>query len=78
MKKLIDCVLDIPDNLWLFTIEEFNQLPDGIELTCIDDTKVIKGHDKISIDTRFEYIAYGIIDPWNHKEKNLFLMFGLS
>lgn len=65
------------NNLWLFTIEEFNQLPDGIELKCIDNESVIKGQDEIDLDTRFNHIAYGVSDPWNHKEKNLFLMFGL-
>lgn len=65
------------EKLWLFTIEEFNQLPDGIELNCIDDTKVIKGQDYIDLDIRFNHIAYGVTDPWNHKEKHLFLMFGL-
>jgi hypothetical protein len=66
------------DSLWLFTVEEFNQLPDGIGLKCINSKIVIKGRDEIDLDTRFNHIAYGVEDPWNHKEKNLFLMFGLS
>jgi hypothetical protein len=65
------------EKLWLFTIEEFNQLPDGIGLKCIDGEIVIKGKDYIDLDTRFNHIAYGVTDPWNHKEKHLFLMFGL-
>jgi len=65
------------DSLWLFTVEEFNQLPDGIELNCIDDTTAIKGQDDIDLDTRFNHIAYGVLDPLTHKEKHLFLMFGL-
>ena len=66
------------DNLWLFTVEEFKRLPDGIELRCINGMTAIKGQDKvIDLDTRFGHIAYGVEDPWNHKEKNLFLMFSL-
>lgn len=63
--------------LWIFTEAEFQSLPDGIELTCIDGEKAVKGKDHIDLDTRANHIAYGVNDPWNHKEKHLFLMFGL-
>lgn len=65
------------DKLYLLTPEEFQQLPDGIELTCIDDTKAIKGIDAIDQDIRFGHLAYGVNDPWNHPLKDLFLIFKL-
>jgi hypothetical protein len=67
------------EELFLFTPEEYEQLPDGIELTCImDDEKAIKGKDYIDMDTRFGHIAYGVKDPWNHELKDLFLIFKLK
>ena len=65
------------DKLYLFTPDEFEQLPDGTELTCINNTKAIKGVDTIDQDTRFGYLAYGVKDPWNHPLKDLFLIFKL-
>lgn len=65
-------------NLYLFTPEEYTQLPDGFELTCIDGTKARKNVDKIDGDTRFGYIAFGVVDPWNHPLKDLFLIFKLK
>jgi hypothetical protein len=66
--------------LYLFTVEEFNQLPDGIALESISGaTKYyIKGKDKVDLDTRFGYLAFGVKDPWNHELKNLFLTFVLK
>lgn len=66
--------------LYLFTIEEFNQLPDGVELESISgSTKYyVKGMDKIDQDTRFGYMAFGVKDPWNHPLKDLFLLFTLK
>lgn len=64
-------------NLWIFTEKEFNQLPEGIELTSVTGNKAVKGKDYIDLDIRFNHIAYGVNNPWNHKEKHLFLMFGL-
>ena len=63
--------------LFLFTPEEYEQLPDGIELTCIDGDTVVKGKDYIDMDIRFGNIAYGVKDPWNHPLKDLFLVFKL-
>lgn len=40
------------DNLWLFTPKEFAMLPDGFELTCIDNSTCIKGKDYIDDDVR--------------------------
>lgn len=65
------------DTLWLFTIEEYNQLPDGIELFCIDGTTHKKGDPGIDMDTRFGHLAFGVIDPKNHPESELFTKFML-
>jgi Uma2 family endonuclease len=68
---------DIKDEppLYLLTPEEFEQLPDGIELICISGETVIKGKDHIDDDTRAGRLAYGIVDPFNHPLKDLFLTF---
>lgn len=66
------------ETLYLFTPEEFEQLPDGIELTCIDDDTAVKGKDKIDMDTRYGHLAWGVRDPWNHPLKDLFLIFKLK
>lgn len=46
-------VLLVPAVLW-------DQIPDGVELTCIDGRTVIKGKDYIDDDTRAGLLAYGI------------------
>ncbi len=66
------------DKLWLITPEELKKIPDGFVLTCIDGSTVIKGQDPIDDDTRFGYLAYGIMDPENHPQKDLIIMFKLS
>jgi len=66
------------DTLWLFTEAEFNKLPDGIELTCIDGDKVVKGVDVIDMDTRANHIAFGVENPFEHLESELFSVFKLS
>ena len=68
------------DTLWLFTPEEYEQLPDGTELYSImaGDKPVVKGVDKIDMDIRFGHIAFGVHDPWNHPLKDLFLVFKLK
>jgi len=66
------------DKLWLFTTEEFNKLPDGIELISITGEKAIKGKDYIDMDSRYGYIAYGVENPLHHPESELFLTFKLS
>lgn len=67
----------VSTDLYLFTVEEFNHLPDGTELTCIDHTTAIKGKDVIDLDTRGNHIAFGVVDPWNHPLKDIFLVFKL-
>lgn len=47
-------------DLWLLTVDEYNSLPVGTQLQCIDEEIVIKGSDYIDMDTRFELIAYGL------------------
>jgi hypothetical protein len=66
------------DKLYLLTPEEFDQLPDGVELTCIDGETAIKGKNTIDCDPRFRHLAYGVNDPWNHSLKDLFLCFKLK
>ena len=69
---------DENDELWLFTPEEFDQLPDGIELTNIVGTRATKGRDEIDQDVRFGYLAWGVHDPLNHEHRHLFTIFGLK
>jgi hypothetical protein len=66
------------DTLWLFTKEEYEQLPDGIELTSINGDIRIKGVDEIDKDTRFGYLAYGVDNPATHPESELFTKFMLQ
>lgn len=67
------------DNMWLFTLEEYEQLPDGFELVCIDETEAIKGVDYIDLDTRGKYIAYGVNGPLiSHPYAELLNKFRLS
>lgn len=65
-------------NLYLFTPEEYNQLPHGFELTCIDGSTSCKDIDLVDCDTRMGHIAFGVVDPWNHPMKDLFLVFKLK
>ena len=51
---------DEEKTLWLLTPEEFEQLPDGTELTDIFGESAIKGQDYIDQDTRFGHLAYGL------------------
>ena len=62
-------------DLYLFTPEELEKIPEGTVLTCINEG--IKGKDYVYIDTRYGYTAYGVKDPWNHSLKDLFLIFKL-
>lgn len=66
------------NSLFLFHINEYNHLPDGIELECINRTKKIKGVDYIDLDTRAGYIAYGVRNIATHKHKDLLLLFLLK
>lgn len=66
------------EKLTLFTPEEIRQLPDGIELQSIMGDVKIKGKDEIDLDTRFGHTAWGVIDLWNHPQKDLFLIFKLK
>lgn len=50
-----------PDGtLWLLTPEEWDDLPNGITVECIDGNQYTKGKDEIDDDTRFGYLAYGL------------------
>ena len=63
------------NSLFLFNLDEFEKLPDGIELESIVGDKKIKGKDEIDMDTRAGYIAWGIRSPETHKHADLFLIF---
>jgi len=52
-------------------------ISDGIELTCIDESKAIKGKDYIDQDIRFGYLAYGVVEPFGLFAKDKFLVFKL-
>jgi len=51
------------DNLLVMPLWAYHICKDGIELTCIDDEKSIKGKDEIDEDVRFGCIAYGFTVP---------------
>jgi len=65
-------------DLWLFTPEEFAQLPDGIELESVNGRIKTKGLDEIDQDVRFGHMAWGVRDPLNHELRHLFTVFGLT
>lgn len=48
------------NDLWLLTLEEFLEVPDGTVLLSISDDTAVKGKDYIDDDTRFGCIAYGL------------------
>jgi len=66
------------DNLWLLTPKELDQLPDGTELFCVNGNQIIKGRDFIYRDTRAGHVAYGVKNPKQHKESELFTIFMLK
>ena len=45
----------------LITADQYENLPDGVTLTCISGKGVIKGTDYVDWDTRGGYIAYGFV-----------------
>ena len=48
------------DHILLCPLEDFENVPDGTKMTSINDHQVIKGQDKINLDTRGKFLAYGI------------------
>lgn len=66
---------DKGSDFWLLTVEEFKQLPNGVELESASGTKATKGQDLVAHDQRHEYIAWGIRDPFNHELAPLFKTF---
>lgn len=66
------------DTLWLFTVEEYNQLPDGFVLTDVFGKPAVKGHDYIDMDIRYNHMAYGVSNPLDHPEAELFTKFKLQ
>ncbi len=66
------------EELWLFTPEEFEQVPEGTVLECINGKSHTIGKDYIDMDTRYGYIAYGVRNPLQHELAPLFMQFVLS
>ena len=64
---------DEKDPLWLITPEEFELLPDGLELECISGHKMIKGKDYFDDDTRFGCLAYGIRESFKQANTEMFV-----
>jgi hypothetical protein len=48
--------------LWQLTPEEFKNAPDGTVLWDITGLRHIKGKNYIDQDTRYGYIAFGVLD----------------
>lgn len=69
---------DKNDDFYLLSLKEYDQVPDGVELESVNGTKHVKGRDYIDLDTRFNYIAYGVRDIENHSQRNLLLTFLLK
>lgn len=51
---------NLEGDLWLFTEEEYKEVPDGTILLSINNQTKVKGKDYIDMDTRGGYIAYGL------------------
>lgn len=66
------------NDLWLFTPGEYEQLPDGTELTSIMGDIRVKGQDDIDQDVRFGHLAWGVRNPLTHEHRHLFTLFGLK
>ena len=73
-------MIRLETGLWLLTPEELKQLPNGTNLTSISGATACKGKSVINInlDTRAGHTAWGIFDPLNHPEHELFLKFQLQ
>lgn len=56
-------ITDDGKEIYLLTLEQFNQIPDGIELVSILSERKIKGVDYIDDDTRMGVLAFGIEMP---------------
>lgn len=56
-------------DLLLLTPEEFERVPDGMELVSISGERVVKGRDAIDDDLRFGFMAYGLPAPTRKDEK---------
>lgn len=52
--------LDDGSDIYLITPQQYEKLPEGVELVCIDGKKKMKGKDYIDDDTRGGFIAYGV------------------
>lgn len=50
------------DKLYLLTLTEFDRLPDGVTVHCINGASKVKGLDYIDNDTRAGMMAYGLLE----------------
>lgn len=66
------------DTLWLFTVEELSQLPNGTEVVNILGKSAITGQDELDISTRYGMTAWGVRDPRSHDLAELFTFFQLK
>lgn len=70
---------DEDSDLWLFTMPEFRQLPDGTVLENIQGKTAVKGQDVIGHwQGRPGLLAWGVRDPLNHELAPLFTKFMLE
>lgn len=48
------------EELWLLTLDEYKELPDGTKLKSINNKYAVKGVDYIDDGTRYGCLAYGL------------------
>lgn len=66
------------EDLWLFTPEEFEQIPDGTRVEGILGVIRTKGVHDIPRDLVYGHLSSGIRNPFKHELKDLFLTFILK
>lgn len=67
---------DEDHKICLLTVDEFNSLPEGTQLECINGKIVTKGVDYIDLETRYGHIAYGVTGSHPLRTKLLFITEG--
>ena len=56
-----DYTLDDGRMIRLLTQSELDALPNGTEVICIDGNTLVKGKEYLDEDTRFGFLAYGLL-----------------
>jgi hypothetical protein len=73
-----------PNGLWLLTLDQYKQLPDGTKIESISgehSTKPGTGQTGIDIQSGYlaqgnaSYLVWGVRDPHNHDQKHLLMTF---